>query len=89
MDQCEELNEVIHSDGDDGRAERGGGEGDEAALPLESQHGKQGAGAQQDTQGHPYRFGVVELLHSLMRIKDFLQWRENTRNDLNHLQEFS
>lgn len=38
--QGEQLYKVIHGDGDDSRAERGGGEGDEAALPLKSEHGK-------------------------------------------------
>ena len=40
VDQGEQLYEVIHGDSDDGRAECGGGEGDEAALPLKSEDGK-------------------------------------------------
>lgn len=38
--QGEQLYKVVHGDGDGGRAKCGGGEGDEAALPLESEDGK-------------------------------------------------
>ena len=38
--QSEQLYKVIHGDSDDGRAECGGGEGDEDALPLKSEDGK-------------------------------------------------
>lgn len=61
----EQLDEVIHGDGDDGGAEGGGGQRDEAALPLQGEDGEQGPGAQQDAQGDPHRLGVVELLHDL------------------------
>lgn len=63
--QREQLDEVVHGDGDDGRAEGGRGESDEAALPLECEHGEQGPGAQEDAQGDPHGPGVVELLHDL------------------------
>lgn len=65
MHQREQLDEVIHSDGDDGGAERCCGESDEAALPLESEHGEQRSRAQKDAQGDPHGPGVVELFHHL------------------------
>ena len=40
MDQGEQLYKVIHGDSDDGRAESGSGQGDEAALPLKGEDGK-------------------------------------------------
>lgn len=74
--QGEQLYEVIHGDGDDGRAERGGGQRDEAALPLEGEDGEQRPGAQEDAQGDPPRRGVVELLHGLQTGAE----RERERN---------
>lgn len=65
--QSEQLDEVIHSDGDDGGAESCCGQGDEAALPLESEHGEQRPRAQKDAQGDPHGPGVVELFHHLER----------------------
>lgn len=38
--QGKQLYKVIHRDGDDCRAKCGGGEGDEAALPLKSEDSK-------------------------------------------------
>lgn len=65
MHQSEQLDEVIHGDGDDGRAERCRGESDKAALPLEGEHGEQCPRAQEDAQGDPHGPGVVELFHDL------------------------
>lgn len=65
--QGEQLDEVIHSDGDDGGAEGGGGQGDEATLPLQGEDGEQRAGAQEDAQRDPHCLRVVELLHDLRR----------------------
>lgn len=65
MHQSKQLDEVIHGDGDDGGAEGCCGESDEAALPLESEHGEQCPRAQEDAQGDPHGPGVVELFHDL------------------------
>lgn len=65
MHQGKQLDEVIHSDGDDGGAKSCCGESDEAALPLESEHSEQRPRAQEDAQGDPYGPGVVELFHDL------------------------
>lgn len=70
--QGEQLDEVIHGDGDDGRAEGGGGQGDEATLPLQGEDGEQRARAQEDTQRYPHCPGVVELLHDLKRHFTFI-----------------
>lgn len=65
MHQSKQLDEVIHGDGDDGGAEGCCGESDEAALPLESEHGEQRPRAKKDAQGDPHGPGVVELFHHL------------------------
>lgn len=63
--QGKQLYKVIHSDGDDGSTKCCGGEGDKAALPLKSEHSKQCPRAQENAQGNPHCFGVVELFHNL------------------------
>lgn len=72
MHQSKQLDEVIHSDGDDGGAEGCCGESDEAALPLESEHGEQRPRAKKDAQGDPHGPGVVELFHHLQERGGFV-----------------
>lgn len=60
--KSQHLHKVISAHGHDSSSEHGRGEHGEGLLPLQRQHSKQHAGAQQRAQRHPERGRRVELV---------------------------